>query len=84
MPWIWRSQECLNTAKQCFLNILDTSLTQCLTKINRMDIVHLMETSSLDSLQIHGARTYAEIEQTIGLDHSEGKNTFVILIFYHF
>ncbi|XP_019389625.1 PREDICTED: ankyrin-2 isoform X8 [Crocodylus porosus] len=50
----------------------DTSLTQCLTKINRMDIVHLMETSSLDALQIHGARTYAEIEQTIGLDHSEG------------
>ncbi|XP_043401310.1 ankyrin-2 isoform X30 [Chelonia mydas] len=50
----------------------DTSLTQCLTKINRMDIVHLMETSHMDSVQGHGARTYAEIEQTIGLDHSEG------------
>ncbi|KAM9143158.1 ankyrin-2 [Pangshura tecta] len=50
----------------------DTSLTQCLTKINRMDIVHLMETSQMDSVQGHGARTYAEIEQTIGLDHSEG------------
>ncbi|XP_050799922.1 ankyrin-2 isoform X16 [Gopherus flavomarginatus] len=50
----------------------DTSLTQCLTKINRMDIVHLMETSHMDSVQDHGARTYAEIEQTIGLDHSEG------------
>ncbi|XP_067414758.1 ankyrin-2 isoform X5 [Emydura macquarii macquarii] len=50
----------------------DTSLTQCLTKINRMDIVHLMETSHLDSMRDHGARTYAEIEQTIGLDHSEG------------
>ncbi|NXL47833.1 ANK2 protein, partial [Podilymbus podiceps] len=50
----------------------DTNLTQCLTKINRMDIVHLMETSGLDSMQVHGTRTYAEIEQTIGLDHSEG------------
>ncbi|XP_043368962.1 ankyrin-2 isoform X36 [Dermochelys coriacea] len=50
----------------------DTSLTQCLTKINRMDIVHLMETSHMDSVQGHGARTYEEIEQTIGLDHSEG------------
>ncbi|XP_008941659.1 PREDICTED: ankyrin-2, partial [Merops nubicus] len=50
----------------------DTSLTQCLTKINRMDIVHLMETSGMDPAQAHGPRTYAEIEQTIGLDHSEG------------
>eukprot|EP00076_Gallus_gallus_P013361 XP_015131835.2 ankyrin-2 isoform X24 [Gallus gallus] len=50
----------------------DTSLTQCLTKINRMDIVHLMETSGIDSMQVHGTRTYTEIEQTIGLDHSEG------------
>ncbi|KAM9382007.1 ankyrin-2 isoform 3-T3 [Phaethornis superciliosus] len=50
----------------------DTNLTQCLTKINRMDIVHLMETSGIDSLQAHGTRTYAEMEQTIGLDHSEG------------
>ncbi|NXJ82370.1 ANK2 protein, partial [Trogon melanurus] len=50
----------------------DTSLTQCLTKINRMDIVHLMEASGIDSSPGQGARTYAEIEQTIGLDHSEG------------
>ncbi|NXI37116.1 ANK2 protein, partial [Galbula dea] len=50
----------------------DTNLTQCLTKINRMDIVHLMEGSGIDSMQVHGTRTYAEIEQTIGLDHSEG------------
>ncbi|XP_068260435.1 ankyrin-2 isoform X6 [Nyctibius grandis] len=50
----------------------DTNLTQCLTKINRMDIVHLMETSGTNSMQVHGTRTYAEIEQTIGLDHSEG------------
>uniref|UniRef100_A0A8D0KZ80 Ankyrin 2 n=1 Tax=Strix occidentalis caurina TaxID=311401 RepID=A0A8D0KZ80_STROC len=51
----------------------DTNLTQCLTKINRMDIVHLMETSGIDSMQVRGTRTYTEIEQTIGLDHSEGK-----------
>uniref|UniRef100_A0A8C4J6V8 Ankyrin-2-like n=1 Tax=Dromaius novaehollandiae TaxID=8790 RepID=A0A8C4J6V8_DRONO len=50
----------------------DTNLTQCLTKINRMDIVHLMETSGIDTMQVHGTRTYEEIEQTIGLDHSEG------------
>uniref|UniRef100_A0A8C6J019 Uncharacterized protein n=1 Tax=Melopsittacus undulatus TaxID=13146 RepID=A0A8C6J019_MELUD len=51
----------------------DTNLTQCLTKINRMDIVHLMETSGIDSGQVHGSCTYVEMEQTIGLDHSEGK-----------
>uniref|UniRef100_A0A8C6IZW8 Uncharacterized protein n=1 Tax=Melopsittacus undulatus TaxID=13146 RepID=A0A8C6IZW8_MELUD len=50
----------------------DTNLTQCLTKINRMDIVHLMETSGIDSGQVHGSCTYVEMEQTIGLDHSEG------------
>ncbi|NXE97869.1 ANK2 protein, partial [Menura novaehollandiae] len=50
----------------------DTNLTQCLTKINRMDIVHLMETSGIDSVQGHGTRTYTEMEQSIGLDHSEG------------
>uniref|UniRef100_A0A8C3CT75 Ankyrin 2 n=1 Tax=Cairina moschata TaxID=8855 RepID=A0A8C3CT75_CAIMO len=55
----------------------DTNLTQCLTKINRMDIVHLMETSGIDSMQVHGTRTYAEIEQTIGLDHSEGKRLLI-------
>uniref|UniRef100_A0A8B9W1P0 Ankyrin 2 n=1 Tax=Anas zonorhyncha TaxID=75864 RepID=A0A8B9W1P0_9AVES len=55
----------------------DTNLTQCLTKINRMDIVHLMETSGIDSMQVHGTRTYAEIEQTIGLDHSEGKHLLI-------
>ncbi|NXF02266.1 ANK2 protein, partial [Smithornis capensis] len=50
----------------------DTNLTQCLTKINRMDIVHLMETSGIDSLQVHGSRTYTDMEQSMGLDHSEG------------
>ncbi|NWS86249.1 ANK2 protein, partial [Toxostoma redivivum] len=48
----------------------DTNLTQCLTKINRMDIVHLMETSGIDPMQGHGTRTYADTEQS--LDHSEG------------
>ncbi|XP_068951502.1 ankyrin-2 isoform X2 [Petaurus breviceps papuanus] len=50
----------------------DKSLTECLTKINRMDIVHLMETSTMEPLQERTNRTYAEIEQTIALDHSEG------------
>ncbi|NXC56371.1 ANK2 protein, partial [Aleadryas rufinucha] len=50
----------------------DTNLTQCLTKINRMDIVHLMETSGIDPAQGHGARTYADTEQSVALDHSEG------------
>ncbi|XP_030127969.4 ankyrin-2 isoform X33 [Taeniopygia guttata] len=50
----------------------DTNLTQCLTKINRMDIVHLMETSGIDPMQGHGTRTYADTEQSLALDHSEG------------
>ncbi|KAM6441266.1 ankyrin-2 isoform 12-T13 [Liasis olivaceus] len=48
----------------------DSGLTECLKKINRMDIVHLME-SSMEMSRDHG-RTYAEIEQTMVLDHSEG------------
>ncbi|XP_077033015.1 ankyrin-2 isoform X31 [Agelaius phoeniceus] len=50
----------------------DTNLTQCLTKINRMDIVHLMETSGIDPVQGHGTRTYVDTEQSLALDHSEG------------
>ncbi|XP_075056468.1 ankyrin-2 isoform X1 [Mixophyes fleayi] len=50
----------------------DTSLNQCLTKINRMDIVHLMETCIKEPMLHHANRTYADIEQTINLDHSEG------------
>ncbi|XP_039919574.1 ankyrin-2 isoform X3 [Hirundo rustica] len=50
----------------------DTNLTQCLTKINRMDIVHLMETSGIDPMQGHGTRTYVDTEQSLALDHSEG------------
>lgn len=68
-----RACEILNSAPWCRSDATDTNLTQCLTKINRMDIVHLMEASGIDSVQVHGTRTYAEIEQTIGLDHSEGK-----------
>ncbi|XP_043425960.1 ankyrin-2 isoform X25 [Prionailurus bengalensis] len=49
----------------------DTSLIECLTKINRMDIVHLMEAST-EPLQERISHSYAEIEQTIALDHSEG------------
>lgn len=69
--------EIFNSATMCCSNATDTNLTQCLTKINRMDIVHLMETSGIDSMQVHGTRTYAEIEQTIGLDHSEGKHLLI-------
>ncbi|NWR20974.1 ANK2 protein, partial [Emberiza fucata] len=50
----------------------DTNLTQCLTKINRMDIVHLMETSGIDPVQGHGTHTYMDTEQSLALDHSEG------------
>ncbi|XP_040184664.1 ankyrin-2 isoform X8 [Rana temporaria] len=50
----------------------DANLNQCLTKINRMDIVHLMETSMNEPMRCHANRTYADIEQTITLDHSEG------------
>uniref|UniRef100_H2ZZ37 Ankyrin 2 n=1 Tax=Latimeria chalumnae TaxID=7897 RepID=H2ZZ37_LATCH len=50
----------------------DTNLIQTLTKINRMDIVHLMETSSTQPVQERVSRTYAEIEQTLALNHSEG------------
>ncbi|NXJ27243.1 ANK2 protein, partial [Dicrurus megarhynchus] len=50
----------------------DTNLTQCLTKINRMDIVHLMETSGIDPAQGHGTRAYTDTEQSVALDHSEG------------
>lgn len=37
-----------------------------------MDIVHLMETST-EPLQERISHSYAEIEQTITLDHSEGQ-----------
>ncbi|KAM6148140.1 ankyrin-2 isoform 2-T2 [Erethizon dorsatum] len=49
----------------------DNSLIECLTKINRMDIVHLLEAST-EPPQERISHSYAEIEQTITLDHSEG------------
>ncbi|XP_066576936.1 ankyrin-2 isoform X6 [Amia ocellicauda] len=50
----------------------ESSLIQKLTKINRMDIVHLIETTIIKSSQEQSCHTYADIEQTIALDHSEG------------
>nr|XP_046268982.1 ankyrin-3-like isoform X2 [Scatophagus argus] len=44
-------------------------LIKRLTMINRMDIVHLIETQMNKSIQEQTSRTYAEIEKT--LDHSE-------------
>uniref|UniRef100_A0A671YAU7 Ankyrin 2 n=1 Tax=Sparus aurata TaxID=8175 RepID=A0A671YAU7_SPAAU len=50
-----------------------TTLIKRLTKINRMDIVHLIETKIIKSTQDEtSSHTYAEIERTIALDHSEG------------
>uniref|UniRef100_A0A672MAL1 Ankyrin 2 n=1 Tax=Sinocyclocheilus grahami TaxID=75366 RepID=A0A672MAL1_SINGR len=53
-------------------NATETTLMKTLTKINRMDIVHLIETKIIQSSQDQTSHTYAEIEQTISLDHSEG------------
>ncbi|XP_067106166.1 ankyrin-3-like isoform X1 [Osmerus mordax] len=47
----------------------EDGLIKRLTKINRMDIVHLIETQMNKSVQEQTSRTYAEIEKT--LDHSE-------------
>ncbi|XP_049338990.1 ankyrin-2b isoform X4 [Astyanax mexicanus] len=50
----------------------ESTLITMLTKINRMDIVHLIETKIIQSTQDQSSHTYAEIEQTISLDPSEG------------
>ncbi|XP_026186409.1 ankyrin-2b isoform X7 [Mastacembelus armatus] len=51
----------------------EMTLITRLTKINRMDIVHVIETKIIKSTQEEtSSHTYAEIEQTIALDHSEG------------
>ncbi|XP_078069737.1 ankyrin-2b isoform X4 [Mustelus asterias] len=50
----------------------DEKLMETLTKINRMDIISLLETTPTSPSREHVSRTYAEIEQTIALDHSEG------------
>ncbi|KAI7810813.1 putative ankyrin-1-like [Triplophysa rosa] len=47
----------------------EDTLIKRLTKINRMDIVHLIEIQMNKSVQEQTSRTYAEIERT--LDHSE-------------
>uniref|UniRef100_A0A6Q2YGK1 Ankyrin 2 n=1 Tax=Esox lucius TaxID=8010 RepID=A0A6Q2YGK1_ESOLU len=50
----------------------ETTLIKRLTKINRMDIVHLIETKmSKSSQEDASSHTYEEIEKTIALDHSE-------------
>ncbi|XP_048092788.1 ankyrin-2-like isoform X4 [Alosa alosa] len=52
-------------------NATENVLIMKLTKINRMDIVHLIETKIIKS-SMESSHTYAEIEHTISLDHSEG------------
>lgn len=42
-----------------------------------MDIVHLIETKIIQSSQDQSSHTYAEIEQTISLDHSEGMDDVI-------
>ncbi|XP_067256384.1 ankyrin-2b isoform X3 [Chanodichthys erythropterus] len=62
---LWKEREGKNAAAE-------NTLMKTLTKINRMDIVHLIETKIIQSSQDQSSHTYAEIEQTISLDHSEG------------
>ncbi|XP_056136528.1 ankyrin-2-like [Lampris incognitus] len=57
----WAEREGKHATEDC--------LIRRLTKINRMDIVHLIETQMNKSVQEQTSRTYAEIEKT--LDHSE-------------
>ncbi|XP_066515758.1 ankyrin-2-like isoform X2 [Hoplias malabaricus] len=57
----WSEREGKHATEDC--------LIKRLTKINRMDIVHLIETQMNKSVQEQTSRTYAEIERT--LDHSE-------------
>lgn len=57
-------------------NVSDAILIECLTKINRMDIVHLLETNT-EPLQERLGHSYAEMEQTIVLDNSEGQAMFL-------
>ncbi|XP_030207414.1 ankyrin-2 isoform X14 [Gadus morhua] len=57
----WTQREGKHATEDC--------LIKRLTKINRMDIVHLIETQKNKSIQEQTSRTYAEIERT--LDHSE-------------
>lgn len=59
----------INTACVCVSP--EDCLLNKLTKINRMDIVHLIKTQLNKTMQEQTSRTYSEIERT--LDHSEGK-----------
>lgn len=52
----------------------ESILLSKLTKINRMDIVHVIEAKIVQSTQDHTSHTYAEMEHSISLDHSEGKH----------
>uniref|UniRef100_A0A671L069 Ankyrin 2 n=1 Tax=Sinocyclocheilus anshuiensis TaxID=1608454 RepID=A0A671L069_9TELE len=61
---LWKGREGKNTT--------ENTLMRTLAKINRMDIVNLIETKIIQSSQDQSSHTYAEIEQTISLDHSEG------------
>lgn len=58
--------------KCCVSDVPDASLTDCLSKINRMDIVHLMETST-EPVQEHTSHSSVEMGPTIALDDSEGE-----------
>ncbi|CAB1429658.1 unnamed protein product [Pleuronectes platessa] len=67
-------QEQSHALLQCWVeregkHATEDCLIRRLTKINRMDIVHLIETQMNKSVQEQTSRTYAEIEKT--LDHSE-------------
>ncbi|XP_053275302.1 ankyrin-2 [Pleuronectes platessa] len=67
-------QEQSHALLQCWVeregkHATEDCLIKRLTKINRMDIVHLIETQMNKSVQEQTSRTYAEIEKT--LDHSE-------------
>uniref|UniRef100_A0A672MWF1 Ankyrin 2 n=1 Tax=Sinocyclocheilus grahami TaxID=75366 RepID=A0A672MWF1_SINGR len=61
---LWKGREGKNTT--------ENTLMRTLSKINRVDIVNLIETKIIQSSQDQSSHTYAEIEQTISLDHSEG------------
>ncbi|XP_078399023.1 ankyrin-2-like isoform X5 [Cetorhinus maximus] len=60
--WLERDGKCAS----------DEKLMETLAKINRMDIISLLETTQTSPSRELVSRTYAEIEQTIALDHSEG------------
>lgn len=62
-----------------FCHVPDTSLIECLTKINRMDIVHLMETST-EPLQDHTSRSSVDTGRTTALDDNEGQSVWGVRV----